>query len=160
MPTPNKERCCCAYKNHTHAGCWCWFKLSLTQIWVIWIILLTNRQTEDNIYRSSTSEPRIPPSPGGSVHGLTKVISQLPSSVSAHHPLIIHVALVSDQQHLSVVPRVGLNLSRPGNRCWHELWSVLYLPVLVWCQIYYTFLKCAVKDYKTPLSWTEVTIKL
>lgn len=49
------------------------------------------------------------------VHGeLTKVLRQLPASVSTHDSLVIHVALVSYQQHLGVVPRVCLNLCRPG----------------------------------------------
>lgn len=49
-------------------------------------------------------------------HELTEVLGQLPAPVSTHHSLVIHVALVSYQQHLGVVPRVCLNLSRPGNQ--------------------------------------------
>lgn len=51
------------------------------------------------------------------VHGeLTEVLRQLPASVPAHDSLVIHVALVSYQQYLGVVPRVCLNLCRPGTQ--------------------------------------------
>lgn len=47
---------------------------------------------------------------------LTEVLRQLPASVSAHHSLVIHVTLVSYQQHLGVVPRVRFDLSRPASQ--------------------------------------------
>lgn len=67
---------------------------------------------------------------------LTKVFGQLPASVSTHHSFVLHVALVSDQQHLGVVPRVRFDLSRPGNQhtqllerklqaCVHPAYNVL-----------------------------------
>lgn len=41
---------------------------------------------------------------------LTELIRQLPAPFRGHHSLIFHVALVADQEHLSVVPRVRLDL--------------------------------------------------
>lgn len=41
------------------------------------------------------------------------MISQLLASLCWDYPLILHVAFVSYQDHLSVIPRVRLNLSTP-----------------------------------------------
>lgn len=42
--------------------------------------------------------------------GLTQLIGQLLAPFRGHHSLIFHIALVADQEDLSVVPRVRLNL--------------------------------------------------
>lgn len=43
----------------------------------------------------------------------TKTVGQLLASLVGYHPLVLHVALVADQDDLGVVPTVGLDLCAP-----------------------------------------------
>lgn len=64
--------------------------------------------------------PFIAPAGAAEVQGdkgrLTQLIGELPAPFRSHHSLIFHIALVADQENLSVVPRVRLNLRCPVSR--------------------------------------------